>query len=96
MEKSEDYSYDLRNIYSQKELDEAGCFNYNRVLSYKTYTNGYTKILVFDSKTLITEDKDIEDHTPELMINLELGGLGISLISDGNPAHIDERREILF
>jgi vacuolar protein sorting-associated protein 13A/C len=96
MEKSEDFVYDLRNLYSQKELNEAGVYDYPRVLSYRTYTNGYTKILVFDSKASVIEDKDIEDHTPELMINVELGGLGISLISDGNPDYVDERREIMF
>jgi len=96
MDKFEEYRYDLRNLFTMKELNEAALNVFGRVLNYRTYTNGYTKILVFDDKQIIEEEKETENHTPELMVNVELGGLGISLINDGNPNHINERREILF
>jgi len=57
------------------------------VLHYSTYTNGYTRILTFDDKKKTFEEKKTEDHTPELMVNIELGGLGISLIYDGSSEH---------
>jgi len=65
-------------------------------LYYYTYTDGYTKKLIFDDKRREKQDKEVEDHTPELMLNIELGGMGISLICDGNNENIDMRREILF
>lgn len=96
MEKTEEMRYDIRDLFEQSEILEEGFEDLSRVLNYRTYTNGYTKILVFDDKTRVPEDKEIEDHTPELMVNVELGGLGISMICDGNSEHIDERREIVF
>ena len=96
MEKTEEYSYDLRNIFTQSELEEMGQKDFRRVLNYRTYTNGYTKILSFDDNVVVEEENYTENHTPELMVNIELEGLGISLITDGNINHINERREVLF
>ena len=96
MEMTEEYRYDLRNMFEAAELIESNYTDYGRVLNYKTFTNGYTKFLTFDDNPVIDEENDTENHTPELMINLEIDGLGISLISDGNPNYVNERREILY
>lgn len=81
MEKTDEFRYDLREFLEERELHEGNFDSYKRVLKYSTHTNGYTKICTFDDSYLTAEEeKDAEDHTPELMVNVELGGMGISLI----------------
>jgi len=81
MEKNEEFKYNIKDFLDEESLAEAGTESYRRVLQYHTYTNGYTKICSFDDKLKIDEEeKNVEDHTPELMLNVELGGMGISLI----------------
>lgn len=96
MEKSEEHRYDIRNFFTREEIKEAGFGDFNRVLNYRTHTNGYTKILTFDDTVMVNTEEDTEDHTPDLTVNVEFEALGISLISDGNPGHVDERREVLY
>ena len=96
MEKNDEMQYDLRDIYNESDVSKSDFQDMKRVLTYRTHTNGYTKILTFDDKKSLNEEKEIEDHTPELIMNIELGGLGISLISEGTSGPLSDRREIIF
>ncbi|CAI2385812.1 unnamed protein product [Moneuplotes crassus] len=96
MEKSDEHRYDLRNMFSDEEIEDNGFTDVGRVLNYRTHTNGYTKCLVFDDTIIMEEEDETEYNTPDLIVNLELEGLGISLISDGNPDTVNERREVLY
>ena len=67
-----------------------------KTIYYYTYTDGYTKKLVFSDEQRKNNEKELDDHAPELMLNVEIGGLGISLICDGNGKTLHSRQEILF
>lgn len=65
-------------IHYKVKLDDGSIVK--KALYYYTTTDGYSKKLIFDDKKKVKQDKENEDHTPELMMNLELGGIGISFI----------------
>ena len=77
------------------DMNIAGVFETMK-LYYYTYTDGYTKKLVFSDFKRENKEKEFDDHAPELMLNVEIGGMGISLICDGNNKTLHSRQEILF
>ena len=96
LETSEEFRYNLNEYMDENEVTYGNYGKPNKILKYNTHTNGYTKILTFDDKIKINEEKETEDHTPELMVNIEFGGIGISLVWDGDNQHLDTRKEIVF
>jgi hypothetical protein len=68
----------------------------NHAVYYSTYTDKYTKKLVFDDKWREIQNKKSEDQTPPLMLNFKLCGIGISLINNARDKTLDIKKEILF
>ena len=95
LETSEEFRYNIAEYLDENDIAYGNYGKVNKILRFNTHTNGYTKILTFSDKIKINEEKEIEDHTPELMINLEFGGIGLSLICDEDNQHLKLRKEII-
>jgi hypothetical protein len=101
MDQKETMRYEYDDEVGDVEFDENAMIKHSSIKNiscfyYSTHTNGYTKILTFDDSERVNEEKETEDHTPELMINIELGGLGISIIHDVGEGSDIVRKEISF
>lgn len=96
LETSEEFRYNIAEYLDENDIAYGNYGKVHKTLRFNTHTNGYTKILTFSDNVKINEEKEIEDHTPELMVNLEFGGIGLSLICDEDGQHLKMRKEIIF
>jgi len=55
--------------------------NFDKDIYYQTHTNGYTKIITFNDKSIEKVDRENDTHTPT-SVNIEIKSLGISMIGE--------------
>jgi frataxin-like iron-binding protein CyaY len=101
MEQKEKITYEYEHALDNLDFDDYSKIDPNKIQSintiyYSTHTNGHTKILTFDDKEIFNKIDESEEETPELIVNIELGGLGISLIHDTYCGSELIRNEISF